>query len=93
MWDEVLEYRVWYRFEGDSIYKAFATWFDAHRFAYTTPGTEQIIALVRQVQYFEGDNLNDLKLVDEERITEWLAEWLTDDSYRLTFIKRMEENK
>jgi hypothetical protein len=84
VWDEVLEYRVWCHPElgapdegdGSDYYYAFATYADAVAFSRETPGTEEPIALIRQMEHINEPKPGEYVHVKEPRITEWQVEWL-----------------
>ncbi len=79
VWDDVLEYRVWCHPErgapdddnGNDYYFAFATYAEAAAASATLPGTEEPIALIRQLEYITEPESGLYKHVEEIRITEW----------------------
>ena len=84
VWDDVLEYRVWLhpergaldREEGSDYYFAFATYSEAAAFSESTPGAEQPLALIRQLEYIDESESGDYRHVKEMRIAEWPVEFL-----------------
>ncbi len=84
VWDEVLEYRVWCHPEhgaediedGNDYYFAFASFAEAKNFSDTHEGTEEPIALVLQREHINEPVPGKYVHVKEERITEWLVDWL-----------------
>jgi len=74
-YDEVLEYRVWLKEGGKSVYYAFSTYGAARKFSQSHKNTEKPIALVEQYSYIEETN-EGLRKIDENRITEWSVDWL-----------------
>lgn len=84
VWDDVLEYRVWLHpergapdeKEGSDYYYAFATYSDAVAFSESTPGAEEPLALIRQVEYIAEPQPGDYQHIKEIRIAEWPVEFL-----------------
>ena len=84
VWDDVLEYRVWYHPErgssdfedGSDYYYPFATYAAALAFSERTEGAEAPLALIRQCEYIAEPNPGEYLHVKEERITEWAVEFL-----------------
>ncbi len=84
VWDEVLEYRVWCHPErgssdledGSDYYYAFATYAEALAYSIRTEGTEEPLALIRQLEYIDEPNPGEYRHVKKERITEWPVEFL-----------------
>ena len=84
VWDDVLEYRVWCHpergasdLENDSdYYCAFATYVEAAAFAENTPGAEEPLALIRQVEYIDEPKSGEYRHMKELRIAEWPVEFL-----------------
>ncbi len=78
VYDEVLEYRVWVHdpSSGDDSYRAFATHDEALRFSRRTPGAEEPLVLVRQLEHVNEPEPGVFEHVVEERLTEWRVEWL-----------------
>ena len=85
VWDEVLEYRVWCHpekgakdlEEGNDYYYAFSDYESAKEFSDNNKGTEEPLALVLQREYINEPEKGEYIHVKEERITEWLVEFLT----------------
>jgi putative acetyltransferase len=84
VWDDVLEYRVWChpergapdRDDGNDYYCSFATYSEAAAFAESTPGAEEPLALIRQVEYIEEPTPGEYRHMRELRIAEWPVEFL-----------------
>ena len=85
-YDQVLEYRVWCRpawgspdlYDGDAYYHAFATYAQALDCAKTTPGAEDPLVLVRQLEWIDEPVPQQYRQEKGERLTEWRVEWLLD---------------
>jgi putative acetyltransferase len=85
-YDDVLEYRVWVHphaggedlHDGDDYYYAFVTFEDAAAFSRETPGAEQPLVLVRQLESINEPTPGVFEHHTEARITEWRVEWLAD---------------
>lgn len=77
-YDEVLEYRVWIHPAGggDDYYRAFASFEPALEYSKTTPGAEEPLALVRQVEWIDEPQTGKFELRAGERLTEWQVPWL-----------------
>ncbi len=84
VWDDVLEYRVWYHpergapdeQEGNDYYDAFATYAEALDASRSITGAEEPLALIRQAEYITEPAPGDYRHIKEERITEWPVEFL-----------------
>jgi hypothetical protein len=84
VWDDVLEYRVWLHpelgaldeEEGSDYYHAFATYAEAAAFSENTPGSEEPLALVRQVEHIDERETGVYRHVKEMRIAEWPVQFL-----------------
>jgi hypothetical protein len=84
VWDEVLEYRVWLHpergapdeAEGSDYYEAFATYEEAAGFSRSTPGAEEPLALIRQIEHIDEPEPGVYRHVKEMRIAEWPVEFL-----------------
>ena len=84
VWDDVLEYRVWCypergavdREVGNDYYCAFATYAEAAAFAENAAGTEESVALIRQVEYIDEPTPGEYRHVKELRIAEWPVAFL-----------------
>jgi hypothetical protein len=87
-YDHVLEYRVWCHpergaedlHEGDDYYYPFETYAEALEFSRNNLGTEEPIALVKQLEWVNEPEIGVFEHKKEERITEWKAEWLSRGS-------------
>ena len=87
--DDVLEYRVWVHPErggpdlhdGEDYFHAFAFYEAALEFSRATPGAEEPLVLVRQLEHINEPEPGRFEHVRGERLTEWCVEWL-DDSRR-----------
>lgn len=85
VWDEVLEYRVWFHPEqgagdladGSDYCYAFASHDEALDFSNRTPGAEEPLALVLQREYIDEPETGEYRHVREERVTEWPPEFLS----------------
>ncbi len=84
VWDDVLEYRVWCHPErgapdeqdGSDYYFSFATYAEAAAFAENNRGTEEPLALIRQVEFIDEPKPGEYRHVKELRIAEWPVEFL-----------------
>ncbi|WP_348265170.1 GCN5 family acetyltransferase [Telmatobacter sp. DSM 110680] len=84
VWDDVLEYRVWLHpergasdeEEGSDYYYAFATYAEAAAFFEESPGAEEPLALIRQVEYIDELEPGVYRHVKETRIAEWPVQFL-----------------
>lgn len=84
VWDDVLEYRVWCHPEsgapdtedGNDYYYVFATYAEAVEFSKSTKGTEQPLALIRQLEHIDEPKPGEYRHVKEPRVTEWPVEFL-----------------
>lgn len=82
--DEVLEYRVWCHPElgatrksgDDDYFHSFATHSDALAFHKATPGSEEPLVLVRQLEHVNEPEPGKFIHARRERIAEWRCEWL-----------------
>ena len=78
LYDDVLEYRVWCHPEagapderdGEDYFFAFASYDDALAYAKTTPGAEEPLVLVRQIEHVDEPEPGVFIHVKTERITE-----------------------
>lgn len=71
VWDEVLEYRVWYRdAHGEACFRPFASYAEAFVFAGLAKADEPIV-LVRQHEYIDEPEPGRFVHVRQSRITEW----------------------
>ena len=83
VWDDVLEYRVWCHpecgapddYDGD-YYFVFATYAEAAAFSEKTPGAEEPLVLIRQVEYIDEPEPGEYRHIKSVRITEWPVEFL-----------------
>lgn len=84
VWDEVLEYRVWCHPErgapdtedGNDYYHAFSTYAEALAFSSRAAGSEDPLALIRQLEFIAENDPGIYQHVKEVRITEWPVEFL-----------------
>lgn len=84
VWDEVLEYRVWFHPEdgaedlhdGDDYYLPFATYEEARACSETMAGAEAPLALILQNEYIDEPSAGRYVHVKEPRVTEWPVEFL-----------------
>lgn len=84
VWDEVLEYRVWFHpergapdeCEGNDYYYSFATYAEALDCAEGTPGAEEPLALILQREHINEPEPGRYVHVKEERLVEWPVEFL-----------------
>ena len=83
VFDEVLEYRVWFKQNGESVYHAFATPEEAAEFSNQHDGAEPPLALVLQRQHVNEPEPGKRVLVRKRRVAEWQVIWL-DDEHRRT---------
>ncbi|HSX43438.1 MAG TPA: hypothetical protein VLF59_05120 [Candidatus Saccharimonadales bacterium] len=72
-YDEVLEYRVWKKENGKSLYYAFAKYKDAAKFAKQNGGAEAPVVLVRQNSYVD-DSGGKFKQIPGPRDTRYRVE-------------------
>jgi len=79
-YDDVLEYRVWINPPegGDDYYRAFARYEDALAFSKKTLGAEEPLVLILQKQWIDEPKPGEFLVQNEERITEWRVEWLSN---------------
>jgi hypothetical protein len=83
--DEVLEYRVWCHpergapdeFEGNDYYHVFANFEDARAFSGSNPGTEEPLALIRQLEWVDEPEPGRYVHMKGERIAEWHTKFLS----------------
>ena len=84
VWDEVLEYRVWYHPErgatdvadGSDYYYPFESYEEALAFSEATEGGEKPLALILQREYISEPEPGVYIHMKDERITEWPVEFL-----------------
>lgn len=83
--DEVLEYRVWCHPErgapdedgdGEDYYYAFETYEEALECSIATPGSEEPLALIRQLEWINEPSPGQFVHMKGERVAEWRVEWL-----------------
>jgi hypothetical protein len=83
VFDEVLEYRVWFKQDGDSVYRAFATFEEAEVFSKRDlPRIEPPLALVLQRAHVNEPRPGKRTLVHQRRVAEWQVTWLGDENRR-----------
>ena|SRR5437868_4109340 len=83
-YDDVLEYRVWLnpkqgaepRNGNSDYFVAFAQYEPAESFSKNSPGTEEPIVLVRQLEWISEPQHGHFIPMKEPRITEWQVKWL-----------------
>ncbi|WP_265595955.1 GCN5 family acetyltransferase [Verrucomicrobium sp. BvORR106] len=84
-YDDVLEYRVWMHpergapsldEEGGDYFVAFAQYEKALAFSKASPGAEEPLVLVRQMEYINEPEEGVYEAAKDERLTEWRVEWL-----------------
>lgn len=84
VFDEVLEYRVWYKADDESVFRAFATMEEAEAFSKRDlPKIEPPLALVLQREHVDEPAPGKRILVRQQRVAEWSVGWL-DDAHRRT---------
>jgi hypothetical protein len=85
VWDAVLEYRVWCYprsgtedlCESSDYFYAFGSFEEATKFASTTQGAQEPIALVLQEEYIDEPKQGEYIQVQEQQVTEWPVQLLT----------------
>ena len=78
VWDEVLEYRVWcHEDDGDDYYYAFEDAETALLCSREEASAEAPLALILQKEYISEPEEGQYIHMKEERITEWLIEFLS----------------
>jgi len=85
VWDEVLEYRVWMyprdgapdEQNGDDYYYVFSNYVDAKLFSDENVGAGSPLALILQREYIDEPTPGNYRHVEEQRIAEWPAEFLS----------------
>ena len=84
-YDDVLEYRVWMHPErgapprkegGGDYFVAFAQYEKALAFSRSSPGAEEPLVLVRQMEHINEPEDGVYEAAKGERLTEWRVEWL-----------------
>ena len=85
-YDDVLEYRVWIHprdggpelEEGDAnvYFCAFPSYEEALKFSKETPGAEEPLVLVRQIEHINEPQQGKYIHIVGDRVTEWRVEWL-----------------
>ena len=99
-YDDVLEYRVWLNPEngaarlngGSDYFVAFAQYEPAEKFAKGTPGAEQPVVLVRQLEWISEPERGRFIPMKVERITEWQVQWLTGNKRTANSIQEFMRN-
>jgi hypothetical protein len=90
VYDEVLEYRVWFQKEnGHSAYHAFATFEQAEAFGRKTPRAETPLVLVRQSEWINEPDPQHRVLKKGTRLTEWRPEWLKGNKRSQELLKKL----
>ncbi len=95
-YDHVLEYRVWLHpergapdeFDGEDYFYAFATYEKAVAFFTAEPGAEPPLVLIRQLEWIDEPQPGVLIHKRDERIAEWLPEWLVNSKREHETIAR-----
>lgn len=92
-YDEVLEYRVWIHTEsGEVEFYAFSDYESALNFSEETVGAEEPLVLVLQKEHINEPKPGVYEHIKEDRITEWLPEWLEgnkrEENSILNFLKK-----
>jgi hypothetical protein len=85
VWDEVLEYRVWFHPErgapdednGNDYFYAFATFKEALQCSQSITGAEEPLALILQLEHINEPSPGQYEHVTTERVTEWPIEFLS----------------
>jgi hypothetical protein len=85
VWDEVLEYRVWFSPErgaedledGSDYFRAFATYPEALAVSQRIRGADEPLALIRQREYVDEPEDGQYVHVKKVRVTEWPVEFLS----------------
>ena len=85
IWDEVLEYRVWSR--GPTECHTFASYDEAERFSEATATRSIVLALVKQVEYFEGNTQRGFVELFRAPGTEEHPDYLLRSEYTLWHAK------
>jgi len=85
-YDDVLEYRIWIHprdggpelAEGDAnaYFCAFPSYEEALKFSKETPGAEEPLVLVRQIEHINESQRGKYTHIVGDRVTEWRVEWL-----------------
>lgn len=86
-YDEVLEYRVWLHPENGAAplngthdyFVAFAQYEVADAYSKNTPGAEEPLVLVRQLEWISEPEHGRFIPEKGERITEWQVKWLSNN--------------
>ena len=76
VYDEVLEYRVWYATEEGDRCQAFASYPEAVRFFKKTPRAEAPLVLVLQKEWIDEPRKGEKIHKTTPRISEWQVVWL-----------------
>jgi hypothetical protein len=82
VFDEVLEYRVWSKRRGISMYVAFENFEAAESFSKRAPDATLPLALVLQREYVDEPEPGRQVLKRQRRLTEWQVAWLDESSRR-----------
>lgn len=85
VWDEVLEYRVWFHLregaadeaDGNDYYYAFASYEEAKAFADDTDGAREPLALILQREYIDEPAPGEYLHRQQQRVAEWPVVFLT----------------
>ena len=90
----MLEYRVWCHphdgapdiDDGGDYYYVFETYEEAFQYFKGNAGTEEPTALELQKEYIEENELGKVVHIKEQRLTEWLVEFLSRSKRNATTI-------
>lgn len=85
VWDEVLEYRVWFHPEdgapdlakGNDYFFTFSTFEEAMQYSKNNKGSEEPLALVLQKEYIDEPEQGKFVHKKEERMAEWPISFLS----------------
>jgi hypothetical protein len=94
-YDDVLEYRVWIHPAdgGDDYYRAFASFEPALEFSNGTPGAEEALVLVRQLEWINEPQNGKFERRSGERLTEWRIAWLKGSKRSNQSVARFMERR
>ena len=81
-YDSVLEYRVWYKKDGEQYCYFSPTYKDAYAFYVRTEKAEKPLALVLQKKHINEPEKGVFEYIETPRQTEWKTKWLTKSRLR-----------